>query len=46
MDNKKDNQQPKIPNSQKYFLKEDTVYGNYRTIRQIKIQGKRCIESR
>ncbi len=41
-----DNQQLKIKNAQKFFLRPDMVYGNYRTIKEVKIQTKKCMETR
>lgn len=42
-----DNQQPKFKkNAQKFYLKPDTIYGNWKTIKQIEIKSKKCIETR
>lgn len=36
-----DNQQPKFKkNAQKYFLKPNTIYGNWKTIEQVKVKNK------
>lgn len=41
-----DNQKPKVPSTKKYFLDPNTVYGNYKTIREVKIQTSKALESR
>lgn len=41
-----DNQKPKIPSTKKYFLTPDTIYGNFKTIREVKIQTPKALESR
>lgn len=41
-----ENQKAKSKNAQKYFLQPDTVYGNYKTIREVTIQGSKSLETR
>lgn len=42
-----DNQQPKFKkNAQKYFLKPNTIYGNWKTIEQVKVKTSKCTETR
>ena len=47
-----ENQKPKSrtelakKNAQKYFLKPGKIYGNWKTIRQVKIQTSACMETR
>ena len=40
------NQQLKTKNAQKYFLKPNQIYGNYKTIEEVKIQTEKCLETR
>ena len=42
-----DNQQPKFKkNAQKYFLKPNIIYGNWKTIEQVKVKTSKCTETR
>ena len=41
-----DNQKPKMPSTKKYFLTPDTIYGNFKTIREVKVQTSKALESR
>ena len=41
-----DNQQPKIQNAQKYFYEIGKIYGHYKIIDVVKVQGRKCLETR
>lgn len=41
-----DNQKPKVPSTKKYFLEPDTVYGNFKTIKEVVIRTNKGNESR